>query len=445
MDGRGEGSSFTNNLIASWSMWLPGVARAIPHQPATSFQHEQPYTNTEARTLHIMVVLFLLFVEVALALTATAQSMCVMYLTGQHNVVPELPLVSSVTHVELAFMPSSVFNEPEPSNWPLFTTVETVRSQFTPETAVMVAIGGWGDTSSFSEAAKTPAARKRFARNIAAMIEDTGADGVDIDWEYPGGNGEDYKQVPNAEKAWEIEAYPKLMEEIRAAIGPSKLISAAVPGLPRDMMAFTNDTVPLLNKYVDFFNIMTYDLLNRRDNVTKHHTGITLSLEAVDAYISRGVPPSKANLGFAFYTKWVKTVPNSNCDVEPVGCKTDILEDPETGADMGKTGGFSWHDKVPEEVETSFSKALTKGMYDAEGGGYYYWDKEEDRWWTFDTPEAILIKFPAIVESRKLGGVFAWGLGEDANDFKHLRAFLEGFDGVSRRKMLVQEEERSEL
>jgi len=259
------------------------------------------------------------------------------------------------------------------------------------------------------------------------------------------GNGEDYKQVPNADKAWEIDAYPKLLEEIRAAIGPSKLISAAVPGLPRDMMAFTTETVPIINKYVNFFNIMTYDLLNRRDNVTKHHTGIVLSLEAIDTYISRGVPPSKANLGFAFYTKWVKTAPDGGCDVEPIGCKTELMEDPKTGADMGKAGGFSWHDEVPEDVQTSFRKALAKGTYDTEGGGYYYWDKDENRWWTFDTPEAILLKFPAIVESRKLGGVFAWGLGEDAPNFKHLRALTEGFSDLSQSGKLAQQEYRSEL
>lgn len=211
------------------------------------------------------------------------------------------------------------------------------------------------------------------------------------------------------------------------------------------MTAFTIETVPIINKYVDFFNIMTYDLLNRRDNVTKHHTGIVLSLEAIDTYISRGVPPSKANLGFAFYTKWVKTAPDGGCDVEPVGCKTELMEDPKTGADMGKAGGFSWHDEVPEDVETSFRKALANGTYDIEGGGYYYWDKDENRWWTFDTPEAILLKFPAIMESRKLGGVFAWGLGEDAPDFKHLRTLTEGFSDFVQSGKLVQEEYRSEL
>ena len=103
------------------------------------------------------------------------------------------------------------------------------------------------------------------------------------------GNGEDYKQISNAEKAWEIEAYPKLLAEIRSALGPAKLMSAAVPGLRRDMLAFTNDTVPNISASLDFFNIMTYDLMNRRDNVTKHHTGINLSLYAIDAYLENGV------------------------------------------------------------------------------------------------------------------------------------------------------------
>ncbi|CAA9964985.1 Glycoside hydrolase family 18 protein [Pyrenophora teres f. maculata] len=400
----------------------------------------------KARSLRAMNVLWAIMMATALASTPAVQPMCVMYLTGQHNVVPELSLVSDVTHVELAFISTSLFNKPEPSStWPLFTTVDTVRSQFAPGTVVMVAIGGWGDTASFCEAARNDSSRKRFARNIATMIDDTGADGIDIDWEYPGGNGEDYKTIPNSERAWEIDAYPKLLSEIRAAIGPSKLISAAVPGLPRDMMAFTHETVPVINKYVDFFNIMTYDLLNRRDNVTKHHTGIQLSLEAIDAYISRGVPPHKANLGFAFYTKWVKTDPDGGCDVNPVGCRTQLLEDPVTGADMGRTGGFSWHDKVPEDVALSLRKALANGTYDAEGGGYYYWDRDEDRWWTFDTPEAIKLKFPAVVEKRWLGGVFAWGLGEDAPQFRHLKALVEGFGGFVRRKRAEQVEVRSEL
>jgi chitinase len=52
----------------------------------------------------------------------------------------------------------------------------------------------------------------------------------DIDWEYPGGNGADYKQVPNTDKAYQVEAFPKFLEATRRAIGKDKIISIAVPG-----------------------------------------------------------------------------------------------------------------------------------------------------------------------------------------------------------------------
>ena len=239
--------------------------------------------------------------------------------------------------------------------------------------------------------------------------------------DYNRGNGEDYKQIPNSEKAWGIQAYPLLLSEIRAALGPTRLISAAVPGLPRDMLAFTKTTIPVISASLDFFNIMTYDLMNRRDNVTKHHTGIELSLAAINAYEERGVPAQKMNLGFAFYIKWYKTDPHGGCDINPVGCKTALMEDPVTGADLGQAGAFSWHDRVPAGVSASFKRAMVDGKYDSEGGGHYHWDLQEDIWWSWDTPDAIAKKFPAIMEKKRLGGAFAWGLGEDADDFTHLK------------------------
>jgi len=83
-------------------------------------------------------------------------------------------------------MSPGVFNEPERTDFPLFTTVADVRALFPPETKVMIAIGGWGDTIGFSVAALTDETRKTFAENVARMVDITGADGVDIDWEYPG-------------------------------------------------------------------------------------------------------------------------------------------------------------------------------------------------------------------------------------------------------------------
>lgn len=104
----------------------------------------------------------------------------------QHNIIPPGNVVTDITHVILAFMGSDVFNsEQTPVNFPLFTTVGSIRAKFEPKTKVCVAIGGWGDIG-FEDAARNKTSRARWARNVRAMVDVTGADGVDIDWEYPG-------------------------------------------------------------------------------------------------------------------------------------------------------------------------------------------------------------------------------------------------------------------
>jgi GH18 family chitinase len=95
-------------------------------------------------------------------------------------------MVADLTHVALAFMRPNIFNDVNRTEWPMFTTVKEVRPKFAKGTVLQVAIGGWGDTAGFEEAAKTEQSRDLFAENVKAMLDVTGADGVDIDWEYPG-------------------------------------------------------------------------------------------------------------------------------------------------------------------------------------------------------------------------------------------------------------------
>ncbi|KAF9869687.1 glycosyl hydrolase family 18 [Colletotrichum karsti] len=340
----------------------------------------------------------------------------------QHPTVPSKEIAYQITHVELAFMNSDTFNK-DVAEWPLFTTVEKVRTHFRPGTKVMVAIGGWSDNKGFDTAARTPESRKKWAQNVADMVKATGADGVDIDWEYPGGNGEDYKNITNEEKKWEIDAYPLLLEEIRRQLPREKLISAATPGLEGDMIAFTKEHTPRIARALDFMNVMAYDMVGRRANVTQHHTGLELSRIAVENYMNRGVPAHKINLGLAFYTKWIST---TDCpEGKEVGCPTPLMEDPVTGADLGKTGGFSWADGVSAGDKESFARAEKDGKYDEKGGGYYYLDRAEKKFWTYDNPDAIRRKFPAIVDRMRIGGVFAWGLGEDGPEYNNLKTVNE--------------------
>ena len=70
----------------------------------------------------------------------------------------------------------------------MFTTVEKARSKFAPSTAIMVAIGGWGDVEGFEVAAKTQSGRELFAKNVKKMVDETGADGkpTSLDTRYKG-------------------------------------------------------------------------------------------------------------------------------------------------------------------------------------------------------------------------------------------------------------------
>ncbi|KAM0262113.1 hypothetical protein ACHAQJ_001854 [Trichoderma viride] len=381
------------------------------------------------QTSIVYVALWLALAAGSLASVAHEAARCIMYLTGQHVVVPSDDyLVDSITHVILAFMRSAVFNvEKTPAEFPLFTTVDRVRQQFNADTKIMVAIGGWGDSTGFEEAARDDSSRKRWASQVKAMIDMTGADGIDIDWEYPGGNRDDYKLIPNSQREWEIEAFVLLLRELRYALGNEKLLSIAVPALERDLMAFTNSTIPSIVDQVDFISVMTYDMMNRRDNIVKHHSGVTDSWEAMKRYIDGGAPPQKLNFGLGYYAKWFMT---ETCDAQhPLGCRTQLLEDPADGADLGKTAAFSWHDHVPAELTNSFAKARTQGHYD-EDGSYGYWDAEEKRWWSYDTPHTIETKMPRLLGELQLGGVFAWGLGEDAPQFTHLKATVDSLGAL---------------
>ena len=197
-------------------------------------------------------------------------------------------------------------------------------------------------------------------------------------------------------------------------------------------MAFTKETVPRIVKSVDFINVMTYDMMNRRDTVVRHHSGVADSQTSLGLYHERGAPMHQLNFGLGYYVKWFMVEPGCKQD-DPLGCPTQLLEDPETGADMGKTGQFSWHDTVPEDLAESFVRARAAEGNRSADGSFGYLDVVENRWWSYDTPAVIRDKvevFFSKSESKRPGGVFAWGLGEDAPDFSRFKATMEAVDKV---------------
>lgn len=408
--------------------------------------------------------------------------MLIIHLRWHAKDLPTRAVTAGVDHVIMAFADSS-FQAPLD---PLVQSVGNMRAHFDPDTKMMLAVGGWGWSAGFPQAAATEASREAFAQRVANMLETMGYDGVDIDWEYPGGNGADYRQIPNAAKAADVENFPLLLLAVRRAIG-NRVMSIATPGLEQDMIAFTPEQAPKIWEHVDFVNIMTYDLINRRDRVTKHHSDVHGSLVSVNHYLDvLGLPAEKANLGFAFYAKHFNLDPNVPC-ANGLGCQILPMEDA-AGQDTFNRGVVTFEranylprpdpssiqpsydgacglgsmtmcphgaccssagycgtspdhcsancqplfgrcDNVApsgESTEEMFQRAMRVGVTDGEMGGQYYFDRENNMFWSWDTVELMERKVREIVHARGLGGVFAWSGGQDSQDWSHLLALGRG-------------------
>lgn len=78
----------------------------------------------------------------------------------------------------MAFAASKLFNSDSTPSFQPFESPDSMRQRFGPNTKLMIAIGGWGDTAGFSEGAKDDTSRNRYAKNVAAMLDANGFDGV---------------------------------------------------------------------------------------------------------------------------------------------------------------------------------------------------------------------------------------------------------------------------
>jgi chitinase len=106
------------------------------------------------------------------------------------------------------------------------------------------------------------------------------------------------------------------------------------------MMGFTSETGPKIWPQVDFINVMSYDLVNRRNKMTWHHTSVVDSEDTIKNYLAIGAPADKLNLGFAYYAKYFTT--EDNCSAtSPLNCTLVPAEDA-AGKDTKTSGTWTF-------------------------------------------------------------------------------------------------------
>lgn len=200
------------------------------------------------------------------------------------------------------------FHEKEEGNKQIKQNIMQLKAN-NPKTKFVLAVGGYG-VDGFSDAS-LDGNRYVFTKNIIDLVKELDLDGVDIDWEFP------------AFDAWgTVKASPKdtknftsLMRELREQLnllphkGNKKYILTFAAGT-QDWY-FKNVEVKAVEKYVDFINVMSYDLTGRWSETTGFNANLykdkgNKATQSVDqivrAFLNHGVDSKKLLLGIPAYS-----------------------------------------------------------------------------------------------------------------------------------------------
>ncbi len=223
------------------------------------------------------------------------------YVTSWSTVMPD-PAV--LTHINYAFgHVTDSFNAVRVDNGERLHSLVALKAQ-KPSLQILISIGGW-ESGRFSEMAATDENRVSFAKDCQRVVTEYGLDGIDIDWEYPTQSTAGISSSPDDTKNFTL-----LMRDIRAAIGPDKLLTLASVADGK-YIDFAD-----IEPYVDFVNIMTYDV----SSAPYHHASLYRSemtkgvscQDAVEAHVAAGFPVERLVLGIPFYGRGIPEIGYTN-------------------------------------------------------------------------------------------------------------------------------------
>ncbi|MEZ8862213.1 glycosyl hydrolase family 18 protein [Vibrio sp. 10N.247.311.51] len=329
--------------------------------------------------------------------------------------------------------------------------------QRNPDLKIIPSIGGWTLSDPFFDFT-TKANRDTFVASVKKFLNTWKFyDGVDIDWEFPGGGG----AAPDlGDPVNDGPAYIALMAELRVMLdeleaenGRTYELTSAI-GVGHDKIEDVDygDAI----QYMDYIFAMTYDFYGGWNNVLGHQTALNCGNfmrpgqcdgtgidengeqytgpayttdNGIQLLLEQGVPANKLVVGIAMYGRgWEGVLPSSLSDPS----------DPMTGVGNGKLKGSSaqgvWEDGVIDYkgIKANMLGANNQGIngfeygYDELAEAPYVWNRTSGQLITFDDDRSVKAK-GAYVRSLGLAGLFSWEIDADNGDI--LNAMHEGLAG----------------
>lgn len=260
---------------------------------------------------YLFLLSFLLFGKVDFA---QKQYKIIAYYTGNADRLQQFPL-DKLTHIIYSFVKlqndSLMLRDAEQEKTVL--EIVALKKKF-PQLKIMVSMGGWSGCAPCSELFSDAQHRKTFAKTTADLLRKYNLDGIDLDWEYPAIEGFPGHKYDKSDK----ENFTELLRELRKEMGNELLLSFAAGGFVTYLEASID--WPAVLPFVDFINLMTYDLVGGYATVTGHHTplysyksGQESTDKCVSWLIKHKVPADKLIIGAAFYARvWEKVKATNN-------------------------------------------------------------------------------------------------------------------------------------
>ncbi|MDO1527828.1 glycoside hydrolase family 18 protein [Fulvimonas sp. R45] len=277
-----------------------------------------------------------------------------------------------------------------------------------PRLKVDISVGGWG-VGGFSEAAGTAAGRQAFADSAAQLVAANGADGLDVDWEYPGHHESGIRSSPadRADFTLLLQAVRASLDRVGAAHGRTGANHYTLSIAAADGPFVDGIDIAAVAPLLDWFNLMTYDFVNAMTPTTGHHTGLHASAliagdgrttdRAVAQFLAAGVPPRKLVIGVAFY-----------------GREFDGVEPAHDGLYQRYTH-FTGMRPWPRLKADYIGKHGYVRHWDAQAQAPWLWNAQTRHFVSYDDPQSIAAK-AAFVKAKRLGGIMYWEQGLDPGD-----------------------------
>ncbi|ORY13819.1 hypothetical protein BCR34DRAFT_662986 [Clohesyomyces aquaticus] len=272
-----------------------------------------------------------------------------------------------------------------------------------------IAVGGWSfndetnipnTRTAFSSMVSSSGSRQAFISSLSQFMQTYHFDGVDIDWEYPAADDRGGVKLDKAN-------FVTLLKELRQAFGGRYGISLTLPASYWYLQGFD---VKQMQNYVDWMNLMSYDIHGVWDQGNKHtgpflkpHTNWTEIDDGLDLLWRAGVQPGKINLGLGWYGRSF-TLANPSCNTPNGACLFSQGGNP---GECTKSAGTLTNAEITRIIAKG---GVTKGFDKTAAVKWISWNS--DQWVSYDDGETIQLKL-SNANNRCLGGKMVWAVDQD--------------------------------